>query len=108
LSMDTSEFQKDVKRTMNPEVVGIEVLKMAAMKIAEEGGEFNGVVAKWQYQGHELDYDRAVDELVDILFYVTVALDWLGWELDGALERNMEKRAERYPNGFEAERSINR
>ena len=108
MSMDTSEFQKDVKRTMNPEVVGIEVLKMAAMKIAAESGEFADIVAKHLYQGHDLDPEAAVDELVDILFYVVVAIGWLGYGLDEGMRRNIEKRAKRYPNGFEAERSINR
>ena len=106
--MDTSEFQKDVKRTMDPDIVGAELLTNAALGISGESGEFADIVKKWRYQRHDMKTSEALDELGDILYYTALAIDWYGFGLDEVMERNMKKRAERYPNGFEAERSINR
>lgn len=106
--MDTSEFQRDVKRTMNPDVVGPELLNNALLGIFGEAGELSDIIKKWRYQEHDMAIGEAVDELGDLLYYVTLAIDWYGFGIDEVMERNMRKRAERYPHGFEAERSINR
>ena len=48
--MDTSMFQADVNRTMNPKIVGPEIMSMVGLKLSAEVGEFSDVIAKWLYQ----------------------------------------------------------
>jgi len=49
-----------------------------------------------------------IEELGDILWYVAVYAHDIGVDLEEVAERNIEKVAKRYPNGFSAEASINR
>ena len=106
--MDTSEFQRDVKRTLNGDLTGEETILNAALGIGAEAGEVQDFVKKWKFQNHELDVDSIVKELGDVLYYVTLLADQLSYGLDEVMELNMKKRAERYPNGFDVERSVNR
>ena len=106
--MDTSRFQSDVKRTLNGDLTGEETILNAAMGIGAEAGEVQDFVKKWRFQNHELDVDSIVKELGDVLYYVTLMADQLSYGLDEVMWMNMEKRAKRYPNGFETERSLSR
>ena len=65
-------------------------------------------VKKWLYAGHDIDPLDLLNEIGDVLWYLTLICSAFGWNLDYALEANIKKLRERYPNGFESERSINR
>ena len=60
------------------------------------------------FQGHNLETQKIVDELSDVLWYVALTAQSIGCDLDSIMEHNINKLKKRYPNGFEAERSINR
>ena len=60
------------------------------------------------FQGHNLETQKIVDELSDVLWYVALTAQGIGCDLDSIMEHNINKLKKRYPNGFEAERSINR
>ena len=81
---------------------------MAAIGLSEEAGEAAGLVKKWAFQGHCLDKDKVIEEVGDDLFYAVVLLLSVGSTLEEAICRNMEKRRNRYPDGFDPERSRNR
>ena len=106
--MDWSDYQAGVKRTLNPDVKGPEIAVNAALGITDEGGEVAGAIKKWRYQGHSLDPEAIVEELGDVLYYVTLMADWLGYGLDEVAMVNAEKLRDRYGDKFEAEKSINR
>ena len=79
-----------------------------ALGLTGESGEFADHIKKHLYQGHKIDADYLINELGDIMWYVAVAAERLGFNLSEVMEINIEKLKKRYPNGFEVEKSINR
>lgn len=76
--------------------------------LAGEAGECADIVKKWLFQGHELDRDKLIDEVSDVLWYCAETASGMGVSLDEIARHNLEKLQKRYPNGFEPERSVNR
>jgi len=79
----------------------------AALGIAGEAGEIAGLFQK-EYQGHALDLTRLHEELGDLCWFVAEMCEACGWEMAGVLAANVAKLRQRYPDGFEPERSRNR
>lgn len=73
-----------------------------------EAGEIIDLLKKYEFQGHEFDHAKVVEELGDVLWYCALLADALGIQLQEAMRRNIEKLKERYPDGFDKVRSINR
>ena len=73
-----------------------------------EVGEFQNLVKKWVFHGHDQGRKDMLDELGDILWYVAVAADEIGYSLEAVMEHNIEKLRGRYPEGFNPIDSINR
>ena len=65
-------------------------------------------IKKWKYQGHDLDKEKLLNELGDVCWYIAVLAKALETDLETVMNLNIKKLKNRYPNGFEAERSINR
>lgn len=63
---------------------------------------------KWIGHGHELNLTEVEKELGDILWYVAEIATTLELRLDQIAEKNADKLAARYPEGFSEERSKNR
>jgi NTP pyrophosphatase (non-canonical NTP hydrolase) len=80
----------------------------AALGLAAEAGELAGIVQKWQGQGHDLDTNAIIVELGDALWFAAKLARVLDVPLSVVMARNVAKLAERYPNGWDAERSRNR
>lgn len=81
----------------------------AAMGLSGEVGEVVDILKKHLYHKHPLDEDHLKEEVGDVLFYLT----WLsvlvcGFDRAEIMLRNAAKLLHRYPNGFEADRSIHR
>lgn len=105
--MTGNEYQKLAARTINPNITREENKKHGLFGIAAETGEFLGLFQKL-YQGHELDETHAKKELGDILWNIAEVCTCFGWDLDEIMEMNIQKLRERYPNGFETEKSVHR
>ena len=58
--------------------------------------------------GHELDKDKMIEELGDVLWYIFEGARVLGIDASEIAERNVIKLSKRYPDGFDPERSKNR
>ncbi|MBR5502026.1 MAG: nucleoside triphosphate pyrophosphohydrolase family protein, partial [Oscillospiraceae bacterium] len=71
-----------------------------------EAGEAIDIVKKWMAQGHALNKEQLVKELGDIAWYLAEAATALDMPLEEILQANINKLKQRYPNGFEAERSL--
>ena len=106
--MHGNEYQKLALRTANKELSEKELLTNGALGLAGEGGEVADAVKKHRYQKHELDRAHVAKELGDICWYIAITSHAIGYDLDTILQMNVDKLKARYPNGFEAERSINR
>ncbi len=102
--MDFDEYAKMQKRT-SPNGTNI---VMVALGLTGESGEFADLVKKHMFQGHELDRDKMIEELGDVLWYIFEGARVLGIEASEIAERNIIKLKKRYPNGFDPEKSKNR
>lgn len=80
----------------------------AALGLCGESGEVADLIKKYRFQGHELDTAKLIKELGDVQWYIALAASALGVSLSEIMMRNIEKLRERYPDGFDPERSRNR
>ena len=107
-ALTANEYQKLAMKTLNSALDRKDVLINGVMGLCGESGEAIDIVKKWLAQGHELDKSKLAKELGDIAWYLAETAYALGLELEDVLRGNIQKLAERYPEGFEAERSVNR
>ena len=63
---------------------------------------------KHLHQGHELDREKLIKELGDIAWYLAETAYALDVSLEKVFRDNIEKLKNRYPEGFDTEKSINR
>ena len=106
--MNANEYQQLAMRTLNPELSRKDVLINSVMGLCGESGEAIDIVKKWLAQGHELDKEKLAKELGDICWYLAETATALGLSLEDIMAANLEKLRKRYPEGFDAERSVNR
>ena len=84
------------------------MLLNGALGLGGESGEVEDIVKKFIFQGHSLDKAHIAKELGDIAWYLAVAAHGIGYDLDDIFRMNVDKLMARYPNGFDAERSLHR
>ena len=106
--MTIHDYQKLAMTTLNPALSKKDVLINGVMGLCGESGEAIDIVKKWLAQGHELDKERLAKELGDICWYLAETATALDLSLEDILAANIEKLKKRYPEGFNAERSIHR
>lgn len=106
-AMTPNEYQKEALRTAgehNP----LDLLLNGVMGLAGESGECVDMVKKMLFQQHDLDREHLAKELGDVAWYLAVAAHAIDYPLEDVLLMNVEKLRNRYPNGFDSERSRNR
>lgn len=103
--MKMIEYQKQVERTRN---FNDTELANYVLGLVCEAGEAGDIVKKHLYQGHELDKDKVVDELGDVMWYLNNICNVIGVKVEDVANKNIEKLLRRYPNGFKEESSVNR
>lgn len=106
--MKINEYQELAMTTLNPELSKRDVLINSVMGLCGEAGEAIDIVKKWMAQGHELDKARLAKELGDIAWYLAEAATALDIPLEDILQANLDKLKKRYPEGFDAQRSVSR
>jgi len=106
--MTANEYQEMAMRTLNPELGKRDVLINGVMGLCGEAGEAIDIVKKHLAQGHALDREALIKELGDVAWYLAETAYALDVPLDEVLERNIDKLRARYPEGFDAERSMSR
>lgn len=106
--MTLNEYQDLARRTQNPALDDYERLLHALFGIGSECGEILGIYQK-VFQGHEIDEEKVVDEMGDLMWFLAELADCLKVELDFVGQHNIAKLLKRYPGaGFSAERSLHR
>ena len=106
--MTINEFQQDVLRTESESSHKYPRILHGMMGLCGEAGEAMDILKKTMFQKHELDKSHMALELGDVVYYLALAADAPGYDLETLLRMNMKKRQARYPDGFDSERSINR
>lgn len=106
--MNVNDYQKLAMRTLNPEIEKKELILNAAMGLCGESGEVIDLVKKHLFQGHDLDDEKLIKELGDVAWYLAEAATALNVNLSEILEKNIKKLENRFPDGFNSNRSINR
>ena len=91
----------------NENISSVKLLE-GTMGLVGEAGEIDEIMKKALFQGHQLDREHIALELGDTAWYLALAADAIGYDLETILEKNLEKIKERYPDGFEYIKSINR
>lgn len=80
-----------------------EMMICCAMGLAGESGEYVDLIKKVAFHGKALDKEKAAKELGDILWYLSVASYYLGYDLEHIATLNKAKLEARYPSGFSIE-----
>ena len=106
--MNANDYQKEALRTLNPVLDKHDVLINGVMGLCGEAGECIDIVKKHLAQGHALDREKLIKELGDVAWYLAETAYALDVELDTVLQGNLDKLRARYPEGFDAQQSINR
>ena len=106
--MTGNEYQKLAMTTLNPALSKKDVLINGVMGLCGESGEAIDIVKKHLHQGHELDKEKLAKELGDIAWYLAETAAAIDLPLEDIFQANIEKLKKRYPEGFSAEKSVNR
>lgn len=107
-SLTGNEYQKLAMRTCSiPYDDNKGRLHHAVFGLTSEAGEVAGILQK-VYQGHEFDKEHIKKELGDCLWMIAEACEALDLDMNDVMQTNIDKLKARYPEGFEAERSLHR
>lgn len=109
--MTPNEYQEMALRTEPEEIKNsgmVARLNQGVLGLCGESGECADILKKYMFQGHSLDREHMTKELGDVAWYLAVAADAIGCSLEYIFETNIEKLKARYPEGFEAEKSLHR
>ncbi len=106
--MNQEEYMTEVLRTYAGSTTSIDKLTLSALGLAGESGEVADSIKKVLYQGHHLDIMHTIEELGDVLWYLTLTCNAVECTLEDVMNVNVAKLHKRYPNGFESARSIHR
>jgi NTP pyrophosphatase (non-canonical NTP hydrolase) len=80
----------------------------AAMGLVDEANEFQVALKKHVFYGKEVDNTNLKEELGDLLWYLTIALDTLESSYEEVMQMNLEKLRKRYGVKFSEEKAVNR
>lgn len=106
--MKINEYQKKAMSFLNPNLNEKDILINGVMGLCGESGEVIDIVKKHLAQGHELNKNKVIEELGDVLWYVAEIAYVLNVDLEDVFEENINKLSKRYSNGFSVNESINR
>lgn len=102
--MQLNKYQRLAMRTYKPD----HGLTMPALGLCGEAGEYADEIKKIVHHDKPISVERLVNELGDVLWYVAAAAESIGVTLDEVAQRNVEKLAKRYPEGYSHEASAKR
>lgn len=106
--MEIKEFQNKSRRTA--QFTGSEHEKVCnmCMGIAGESGEIIDYLKKVGFHGHSFDKQKLINEIGDLMWYITNLATYFNIDMAEVLTANIEKLKIRYPNGFSCEDSLKR
>ena len=110
IKLTLNQYQTEAMRTASgvTNASNENLILNGAMGLNGEAGEVIDILKKHIFQGHKLDTEHIAKELGDCLWYIAVLAKGLGYDLDEIAEINKAKLRKRYPDGFEADKSLHR
>lgn len=105
--MTGNEYQKLAARTINKSLAFDEQKFHALHGMVGEIGEIHSIYQK-MHQGHTFEVDHVKREFGDLLWFIAEYCTAKGWLLDDIMRMNIDKLKERYPEGFDADKSLHR
>lgn len=100
-------YQKLAARTVNHNLTNSEQELHALHGLAAEVGELHSIFQK-KYQGHPADMEHVMKELGDILWFIAEFCTANYLEMEAIMMMNIKKLNARYPEGFEADKSVHK
>ena len=107
-SMTANDYQRMAMRTAGDYASDFDMLRNAVYGLNGESGEVIDLLKKHEFQGHDLDRDKLIDEAGDVAWYLALLASALGVSLEEIMQKNVDKLKKRYPDGFDKDKSINR
>ena len=98
--LSLNAYQKEILRT-GGKVGVIE----AVMGMCEEVGEVSGKINKATFRKHNTNVEELINELGDVLWYLAMTAHNAGVPLEAVARLNFAKLQQRYPEGFDIEKS---
>lgn len=107
--METNEYKNECLVTESPITSELkerfskeENLRLlhASLGMQTESAEFADMLKKHLFYGKQIDTVNLQEELGDLLWYVSIALDVLGTSYIQVMKTNISKLKSRYPNKF--------
>ena len=105
--MKGNEYQELAARTISKNLYDYEVEQHALHGMVGEIGEIHSLYQK-VYQDHVFDETHLKLEVGDLLWFIAEFCTAHGWDLDEIMELNINKLMNRYPDGFDEEKSKKR
>ena len=105
--MEMNEYQIAADRTSG-DLSKENKIRNGCYGMCGEAGECIDILKKHEFQGHDFDREALLDEVSDVLWYVAQTATGLGVTLEAVAQHNIDKLRNRYPDGFDAQRSIHR
>lgn len=107
-NLTANDYQRMAMRTSGEYDSDYDMLRNAVYGLNGEAGEVIDLLKKHEFQGHDLCWEKLVDEAGDVCWYLALLASALGVSLETIMQKNVEKLMKRYPDGFDKSRSINR
>ena len=105
--MTGNEYQGLAERTIDKNLSVGERIYHSLHGMASELGEIHSIYQK-AYQGHAMDEEHIKKETGDLLWFIAEFCTAYGWSLEDIMQMNIDKLKARYPEGFNAEKSLHR
>lgn len=105
--MDMDRYMREAARTINHDLDCAENEMHALYGMCSEVGEIHSIYQK-AFQGHVFSDEHLIEEIGDLMWMIAELCTVRGYSLDRICQRNIDKLKSRYPDGFDAERSLHR
>lgn len=105
--MQGNEYQKLAARTIDKKLSKSQKELHSLFGMVGEIGEIHSIYQKL-FQGHSFSEEHLKKELGDLMWFIAEYCTAYGWELEDIMQMNIDKLKARYPEGFEADKSLHR
>ena len=106
--MDIEDYQEKAERTVDGTLSAKENICNLVFGLNGETGEVTELIKKSLFHGHKLKMEKLIEELGDVMWYLTNLASIFEIPMSEILYENIKKLEERYPEGFSEEKSKNR
>ena len=83
--MEFNEYQKAANRTLYGNE---QVLTNCALGLAGESGQLIDLIQDYTFKGKDLDKEKMIDELGDVLWYLSQIAQWADVDFDDVAKAN--------------------